>query len=318
MKPRLLPDVRFLPSESGLSVRSPGHEASLHAPGLYPWFERVCPFLDGEHSVVDLVEKLSPMAAQRVLGLVEFLLREGFARDAQYDVPHTLSPSTRSLHAAVIEFLAHEADSPERRFQSYRECAPVAVGSGRLLTATALALLATGVEHVRVHVVAANELGESATDRDSFLECAKPLLHRDMAARLEFAEGEPRDLPLDAGVLLYASDRPDRARAARLRDLAARRGVRHGEAVVRADEVIISQVAVRTGTPSRAAGRPRIAPPAATRPTSRYFGGPTAALAANQLCLSLLQHTAGLSALAPEPESDAVVLDLRTTNFVAV
>ena len=137
MKPRLLPDVRFLPSEAGLSVRAPGHEATvLHAPGLYPWFERVCPFLDGEHSVVDLVEKLSPMAAQRVLGLVEFLLREGFARDAQYDVPHTLSHSTRSLHAAVIEFLAREADSPERRFQSYRECAPVVVGSGRLLTAT--------------------------------------------------------------------------------------------------------------------------------------------------------------------------------------
>ncbi|HET9168467.1 MAG TPA: hypothetical protein VFN97_03490 [Actinospica sp.] len=317
MKPRLLPDVRFLPSESGLSVRSPGHEASLHAPGLYPWFERVCPFLDGEHSVVDLVEKLSPMAAQRVLGLVEFLLREGFARDAQYDVPHTLSPSTRSLHAAVIEFLAHEADSPERRFQSYRECAPVAVGSGRLLTATALALLATGVEHVRVHVVAANELGETATDRDSLLECAKPLLHRDMAARLEFAGGEPRDLPQDAGVLLYASDRPDRARATRLRDLAARRGVRHGEAVVSADEVVISQVAVPTGSATRAP-RPAGTSSSSSRPTSRYFGGPTAALAANQLCLSLLQHAAGLTALADEPRRDAVVLDLRTTNFVAV
>ena len=313
MKPRLLPEVRFLPSDAGLSVRGPGHEAALHAPGLYPWFERVCPFLDGEHSVVDLVEKLSPMAAQRVLGLVEFLLREGFARDAQYDVPHTLSPATRSLHAAVIEYLAREADSPERRFQSYRECAPVAVGSGRLLTATALALLATGVGHVRVHVVAADELGESATDRDSLIECAKPLLHRDMAARLEFVEGEPRTLPLDVGVLLYASDRPDQARAARLRNLAARMGVRHGEAIVSADEVVISQVAVPTGIVARATpstpGR---------RPTSRYFGGPTAALAANQLCLSLLQHAAGLTTLDGDHESSAVILDLRTTNFAAV
>ena len=312
MKPRLLPDVRFLPSEAGLSVRGPGHEAALHAPGLYPWFERVCPFLDGEHSVVDLVEKLSPMAAQRVLGLVEFLLREGFARDAQYDVPHTLSPATRSLHASVIEYLAREADSPERRFQSYRECAPVAVGSGRLLTATALALLATGVGHVRVHVVAEDEFGESATDRDSFIECAKPLLHRDTAARLEFIEGEPRALPLDVGVLLYASDRPDQARAARLRNLAARMGVRHGEAIVSADEVVISQVSVPTGIVARTTS------PATGRPTSRYFGGPTAALAANQLCLSLLQHAAGLTALDGDDESSAVILDLRTTNFAAV
>lgn len=324
MKPRLLPDVRFLPSETGLSVRAPGHEASLHAPGLYPWFERVCPFLDGEHSVVDLVEKLSPMAAQRVLGLVEFLLREGFARDAQYDVPHTLSPATRSLHAAVIEFLAREADSPERRFQSYRECAPVAVGSGRMLAATALALLASGIEHVRVHVVRADGRGESAMDRDSLVECAKPLLHRDMSARLEFAEGEPRDLPNDAGVLLYASDRPDRERATRMRELAARMGVRYGEAVVSAgeDEIAISQVAVPTTKAPKAPvrGRSRTRPDAASAApipsqTSRYFGGPTAALAANQLCLNLLHHAAGLVNLDAEHDADAVILDLRTTNF---
>jgi hypothetical protein len=317
VKPRLLPDIRFLPSETGLSVRGPGHEAALHAPGLYPWFERVCPFLDGEHSVVDLVEKLSPMAAQRVLGLVEFLLREGFARDAQYDVPHTLSPAIRSLHASVIEFLAREADSPERRFQSYRESAPVAVGSGRLLTATALALLATGVEHVRAHVVAADEWGESATDRSSLTECAKPLLHRDMAARLEFVDGEPRDLPPDAGVLLYASDRPDRERAARLRNLAARMGVRHGEAIISADEVVISQVAVPTLAPVSFTPRDRSAARSAatSRATSRYFGGPTAALAANQLCLSLLQHAAGLHAMDADYEVGPVVLDLRTANF---
>jgi hypothetical protein len=212
----------------------------------------------------------------------------------------------------VIEYLAREADSPERRFQSYRECAPVAVGSGRLLTATALALLATGVGHVRVHVVAEEGFGESATDRDSLIECAKPLLHRDTAARLEFIEGEPRALPLDVGVLLYASDRPDQARAARLRNLAARMGVRHGEAIVSADEVVISQVSVPTGIVARTAL------PATGRPTSRYFGGPTAALAANQLCLSLLQHAAGLTTLDGDDGSDAVILDLRTTNFAAV
>ena len=320
MKPKLLPDVRFLPTETGLSVRAPGHEASLlHAPGLYPWFERVCPFLDGEHSVVELVEKLSPMAAQRVLGLVEFLLREGFARDAQYDVPHTLSPSTRSLHAAVIEFLAREGDSPERRFQSYRECAPVAVGSGRLLAATALALLASGVEQVRVHVVQEDEWGESATDRQSLTECAKPLLHRDLTAKLIFeeGEGEPRELPKDVGALLYASDRPDRERAARMRRLAARMGVRYGEATLSEDEVVISQVAVpekvsvRTGAFAGAAG----ISDSAQRSMSRFFGGPTAALAANQLSLNLLRHAAGLVNLDEEHGADPVVLDLRTASF---
>ena len=331
MKPRLLPDVRFLPSEAGVSVRAPGHEATvLHAPGLYPWFERICPFLDGEHSVVDLVEKLSPMAAQRVLGLVEFLLREGFARDAQYDVPHTLNYSTRSLHAAVIEFLAREADSPERRFQSYRECAPVVVGSGRLLTATALALLASGIEHARTHVVRADRSGEAATDRESLTECAKPLLHRDLTARFEYEEGEPRELPKDVGVLLYASDRPDRERAARMRNLAARMGVRYGEAILGGDEVVISQVAVpekiqaqqaRVGRPgaradAASAGAPDVDSDAnGAHRVSRYFGGPAAALAANQLSLNLLRHAAGLVNMDAEHAVDPVILNLRTANF---
>lgn len=320
MKPRLLPDVSFLPSEAGVSVRAPGHEATvLNAPGLYPWFERVCPFLDGEHSVVDLVEKLSPMAAQRVLGLVEFLLREGFARDAQYDVPHTLGYSTRSLHAAVIEFLAREADSPERRFQSYRECAPVVVGSGRLLAATALALLASGVEQVRMHVVREDAQGETATDRAGLTECAKPLLHRDLTAKLEFEEGEPRELPKDVGVLLYASDRPDPERAARMRDLAARMGVRYGEAVLSEDEVVISRVAVpekaQPDTASAGIGAGAAAGRDEIGQMSRYFGGPSAALAANQLCLNLLRHAAGLVNLDAEHAVDPVVLDLRAANF---
>jgi hypothetical protein len=321
MKPRLLPDIQFIPTDSGLSVRAPGHEASLHAPGLYPWFERVCPFLDGDHSVVDLVEKLSPPAAQRVLGLVEFLLREGFARDAEYDLPHTLSPATRALHGGMIEYLAHLADSPERRFQSYRECAPVAVGSGRLLAATALALLATGVARVRVHVLADGADGEGRTDRASLLESAAPLLHRDPEARLEFADGEPADVPADAGALLYAADRPVAAQAARLRSLATRRGLRYGAAYPDGDRVVVSEVTLRVPAAAGAAGaRAAFAavgdvPGAGCAGAGRYFGGPAAALAGNQLCRNLLQHAAGLTELEAEPEAGPMILDLPAATF---
>ena len=51
---------------------------------------------------------------------------------------------------------------------------------------------------------------------------------------------------------------------------------------------------------------------------SRYFGGPTAALAANQLCLNLLRHAAGLVNMDAEHPVDPVVLDLRTANFAAL
>jgi hypothetical protein len=309
VKPRLLPDTHFLPTESGLSVRAPGHEASVHAPGLYPWFERVRPFLDGEHSVVDLVDKLSPPAAQRVLGLIEFLLREGFARDAAFDVPHSLTPATLDLHAGMIEFIARLVDSPERRFQSYRECAPVVVGSGLLLTATALALTATGVEHVRVHAVAPDAAGETRTDRASLDESVAPLLRRDPAARLEFFSAEPADLPVDAGALLYVSDQPDASRVTRLRALAARRGLRYGTALVSGDRVAVGPVSVPD-----ARSRPE---PGTFSPPGRHFGGPAAAVAAHRLCLNLLRHAAGLLDLDPDGGEEPALLDLSAASLSA-
>lgn len=333
MRPRLLPDIRFLPTEDGLSVRAPGREASLHAPGLYPWFERVSPFLDGEHSVVDLVEKLSPPAAQRVLGLVEFLLREGFARDAEFDLPHTLSPATRALHAGMIEYLARLADSPARRFQSYRECAPLVVGSGFLLPATALALLASGVEHVRVHAVPGEgDYGGPAAefDRASLAESSAPVLHRDPAARLEFSDGEPEDMPPDAGALLYVADRPDAGLAARMRTLAARRGLRFGRAHAEGGSVIVSHVALpgagggavpagATSDEAASDGGERAADGApgfvGDAGAGRLFGGPAAAVAANQLCRNLLCHAAGLAEL--EAAAGPVELDLATGSFRA-
>jgi hypothetical protein len=314
VKPRLLPDIHFLPTEDGLSVRATGHEAALNAPGLYPWFERVSPFLDGEHSVVELVEKLSPPAAQRVLGLVEFLLREGFARDAEFDLPHTLSPAARSLHAGMIEYLARLADSPERRFQSYRECAPVAVGSGRLLAATVLALLASGIEHVRVHVVSAEADAEADTDRAVLAESLAPLLHRDPEVRLEFAQGEPGDLPADAGALLYVSDRPDPARAERMCGLADDKGLRYGSALPDGDRLMVDRVALPGAAGGAAREGERVAGYA---PAGRYFGGPAAALAANELCRNLLWHAAGLDELDAEREQGPTELELPAASFRA-
>jgi hypothetical protein len=258
-----------------------------------------------------------------VLGLIEFLLREGFARDAEFDLPHTLSPATRDLHAGMIEYLARLADSPERRFQSYRECAPVVVGSGYLLPATALALLASGVGHVRLHEVpggAGDGAAAPGVDRASLAESSAPLLHRDPSARLELSDGAPADMPADAGALLYVADLPDAELADRMRTLATRRGLRYGRAHAEGEFVVVSHVALpgsgggavaERGVPHPDELRERID---AVAP-GRRFGGPAAAVAANQLCRNLLCHAAGLAELEAAP--GPVELDLATGSFRA-
>ncbi|MCX4744069.1 hypothetical protein OG455_00830 [Kitasatospora sp. NBC_01287] len=328
MRPRLLPDTHLLPSEQGVVIRGPRHTVALPAPGLYPWLERLRPFLDGSRSVGELVADLPPQAAQHVRTLVELLLREGFVRDAGADLPHTLSPRVRAQHAAMIDFIALRSDSPEGRFERYRTCSPVVAGSGHLASALVLALLASGIEHVRLLVPRSGDRGGPGTDMARLRECVELLRAAGGCFRYEEIPGDLSEPIQGIGTLLLGADAPDREAQVRARALAARSGAWYGQAVVSGPRVLISAVSRLDDTSapwpdggSAGEGEERPSP---------YLGGPVAALAANQLCLHLLRQVAGLDESESESESagagagaggapaasGAAVLDLATARFV--
>ncbi|MFG3284568.1 hypothetical protein [Streptomyces sp. NPDC048111] len=334
MRPRLLPDTHLLPSERGVVISGPRRTAALPAPGIYPWLERIRPFLDGQSTLDQLTAELPPQAAHHVRTLVELLVREGFVRDAATDLPHGLSSRIRAQHASLIDFIASRADSPEHRFERYRECAPLVTGSGRLASALVLALLASGVAHVRLRLDDMSMASGAATDVARLRACVQLL--RDEGGLFCFEELEEDVLQLvpGVGVLLFASDVDDPEAADRARSLAMRAGVWFGQVTARGERVAISAVRVPEGVsaalPDRerrtalavpsptVAGTPEPTPTAAPSP---YLGGPTAALAANQLCLHLLRQVAGLDhpdqqgteATVTPPDA---VLDLVTGAFL--
>ncbi|MET9364429.1 hypothetical protein ABZX93_26415 [Streptomyces sp. NPDC006632] len=322
MKPRLLPDTHLLPSDRGVVISGPGRTAALAQPGIYPWLERLRPFLDGRSTLDSLTADLPPQAARHVRTLVELLAREGFVRDAAADLPHGLSPQVRARHTALIDFIAARADSPEYRFELYRHCAPLVVGSGHMAGAVVVALLASGVAHVRLRPGESRGHPANATDMTRLRACVA-LLQEDVGSfRYEELSGDLPQLPADVGVVLLASDAPDPESAHLAHTLTLGGGLRYGQAVGRGDCIAISAVTsplhatgpTAFGGPPGAEAHPGAASAASTPNTansragerSPYLGGPTAALAANQLCMHLLRQMAGLDV----PGLDAPGLDI--------
>ncbi|MFF7633113.1 hypothetical protein ACFZB9_08175 [Kitasatospora sp. NPDC008050] len=334
MRPRLLPDTHLLPSDQGVVIRGPKHTVALPAPGLYPWLERLRPFLDGSRSVDDLVTDLPPQTAQHVRTLVELLVREGFVRDAGTDLPHTLSPEVRARHAALIDFIALRSNSPEYRFERYRNCAPVVTGSGRLASALVLALLASGIEHVRLLVTRTGDRTGPDVNIARLRECVELLRgaggcfrYEEISAGVsdglseELSEGLS-ELPRDTGVLLFGADTCDRETQAGVRALAARSRAWYGQAVATRSQVLISAVSrLDDTTVSRPdhGSEDGCAQKGMEQP-SPYLGGPVAALAADQLCLHLLRQITGPAEqehAGDQPAaSGAAVLELATGRFL--
>jgi hypothetical protein len=283
-------------------------------PGIYPWLERIRPFLDGSRRLDELVADLAPQAANHVRTLVELLVREGFVRDAEGDLPHGLSPEVRARHAALIDFIASRSDSPEHHFERYRNCAPVVVGFGRLASALVLALLTSGVEQVRLCVAETEDRTEDRTDLARLDECVELLRKENLSFRYEAAYGEPRNLPADAGVALLASDEFEPELTTRVRALAARDGLSYGQLTASGRHAFISvQKEVDETSATGADGGP-------DEFAGTYLGGPTAALAANQLCLQLLCQVARLDERDDSEGTSAsgvAVLDLATARFLA-
>jgi hypothetical protein len=319
MRPRLLPDTHLLPSAQGVVIRGPRHTAAFPMPGIYPWLERIRPFLDGAGRLDELVADLAPQAAQQVRALVELLLREGFVRDAEGDLPHRLSPGVRARHCALIDFIALRADSPEHRFELYRNCAPVVVGSGQMASSVVLSLLASGVEYVRLSVEEAGGRTENRLDTARLDECVE-LLRRDGGSfRYEALPGGLGRLPVDAGVVVLASDEFDRELTTRVRVLAAQAGLVHGQAVASGRYAYINAACSSDAAALAGPGGGDGPGGDGIQDQGPCLGGPVAALAANQLCLQLLCQVARLDERESgggTPAPGGAVLDLATARFL--
>ncbi|MFF7633119.1 hypothetical protein ACFZB9_08205 [Kitasatospora sp. NPDC008050] len=101
--PRLRPDVFVVPSGSGTAyVRSSRGTDLIATPGIAGWLDRLTPFLDGTHTVAQLLDGLDDTRRPLVLGVLQRLDAHGLLEDLADPGPARRAAAHPELRVLVL------------------------------------------------------------------------------------------------------------------------------------------------------------------------------------------------------------------------
>ncbi|MCU7826896.1 hypothetical protein, partial [Kitasatospora sp. DSM 101779] len=302
IRPRLRGDVYVMRVPEGAYIRSNLGGSMLKGASTYEWIQRIAPLLDGTRTLGELCATVPEQSRAALAKLTLLLLGKGYVKDVLDDRPHTLTADLARTYAANIAFVEYFVDSPELRFERYREAAVVLSGAGPLLQALTNSQLRSGLRTASVAPFA-----ESPFDRGRVAEhltAARALDPDQHVAYLEAADDDR--LVAGADLVLHVADRPMIGRALRLPRAARAADASFAQAVAVGDEAWIGPVIGKDGdaTAWESAWRRlcALAPDLAGADLrdhlelapSEFLRGPTVALVANQLCFAAFRHLTGI------------------------
>ncbi|SOB86079.1 hypothetical protein [Streptomyces sp. 1331.2] len=304
VRPRLRGDVYVMRVPEGAYIRSNLGGSMLKGASTYEFIQRIAPMLDGTRTLGELCAVVPEPSRAAVAKLITLLLAKGYVKNVLDDRPHTLSGELAATYAANISFIEYFTDSPELRFETYRESPVVLAGSGPLLQALAHSQLRAGVRTVPLA-----PFGESPFDRDRVAEHLDASRAQDPEQRIVYLDADAQRLDrvtAGAAMVLHVADRPMIDRARRLPAAAVAAGAAFAQAVVSGDEAWVGPVIGSSDdatawdsawrrlfalTPDLVGADLRDHPEAAP---SEFLRGPTVALVANQLCFAAFRHLTGI------------------------
>ena len=312
MRPKLRSSVYFAPADDGVFLFNGGEGVVVAGASVYAWVERLAPFLDGRHTVAELVADLPAerrAAVERVVGMLD---GRGLLRDLSQDVPHGLTERELETYAPEITFIEEFHDSAAHRFERYRNARILAVGSGDPLVALVAGTLRSGTRSLTV-VCAGKDEGEpdrvrgyaeerAGHDPDQRVEC-----HVRADAELEAAD--LRRLVSAADLVMHIADGADVERARLVDRLCAETGTASCQAVTVDDEGWVGPFRdpARGDAPWEAVWR-RLRPRPDAATADAEATGPVAGILANHLtftCFHRLTCDGG-------PPDELLRLDLET------
>ncbi len=319
MRPKLKGDTFYLPTGDGVFLRNNQSSYKIKGQAMYRWIERLAPYLDGQHTLAELVDGLDEERQAMVTQLITTLQSNHFLKDVSQDLPHTLSPLELETYAPEIAFIDSFRDSAALRFERFRTHQVLVIGSGLTLTATAHACLKSGLRQVAVMTMA-----ECQTPARRHQDELQPALY-EIAIPDWNNEAEVRAALQPFDTILHVSDRPMLARAQMLNKYCITHGKTLFQALIVADHAWIGPLVrpdsvgcwecawrrLQGNRANMAVEFPAYAfqdQPA--RPLSRFIAPPTAALIANQLSFELLKYVTEAGPL--ETQQRLVEIDLET------
>ena len=304
MRPRLLPDVRFVKYADGVYVHGDQGACTITGEHSHEWLSRLAPYLTGEHTLGELTESLSDERRELVERLIGVLAEQRFVTDARDEQPHTLSDEERDVYAPEIAYIRYAHDSAEHRFERLRR-ARIAVAATGTAGPVAAALIEAGLGSGwrRVQVT-----GVSGADLSAAVEAGR----RDAAQQVLVSAG----VPDDADVVLHVHQGED---IAALTQISEHHGqAAHGQIWVRGDEAWLTPVSDVAAAPywRRLAGWPLTQ----EEPGTCLLTGPVPMVLTAQAVLSCFEYLTGLAGDAPDNAEDKAAdlvmtrVDLRTLD----
>ncbi|RID86655.1 putative thiazole-containing bacteriocin maturation protein [Peribacillus asahii] len=172
-------DTFYLPNpQGGVYFRNNVSSFRMEGDTIYQWIEKLMPMFNGEHTLEELTEGLTPPYRNRVYEIGEVLYTNGFIRDVSQDCSHQLKENVLEKYASQIEFIENFVDSGAYRFQEYRQTKALAVGSGSFIVSLISALIESGLpkfdimvtDSVPTNRLRINEMVKKAKRDDSEVE----------------------------------------------------------------------------------------------------------------------------------------------------
>lgn len=329
MQPKLTDDTFYIPTGDGVYLHNNRSSYKIKGKALYRWLEKLAPYLDGQHTLEELVAGLDEERQAMVTDLVTTLLTHHFLKDVSRDLPHTLSTLELETYAPEIAFIDSFVDSAASRFERFRTHQVLIIGSGLTLTGLVHACLKSGLRHVAV--ITTEECATPTHRHQDYLDrfhadTVQPTI-REIAAPDWSNEAEVQALLQPFDTILHVSDRPMLARAQMLNKLCLTHARTFLQAMIVADHAWIGPLVrpdvtgcwecawrrLQGNLPDMQGQFPDYAfqdQPA--RPLSRFVALPTAALIANHLGFELLKYVTEAGPV--ETLQKLIEIDLETLH----
>jgi bacteriocin biosynthesis cyclodehydratase domain-containing protein len=246
MRPKLRPDVRFVPAGGGVQVFSTIGSFGLAGASVEPLLDQLVGQLDGNHPLDSIVDGLPERHRRVVTKLINTLVERRVAYDAAAVRPHQLQEWELARYSQEVAYADLATGSGGHWFERFRLAEVLLVGAGGTLDALVGTMLQLGARGA--HVLATDHLpGSRDRHRSSLATCRRddPLV--------ELTEvpdpgrwgsvTEIRSWLAGYQVVVHCDDRPRLPRAARLNRAARAAGIPALHAVIVGDSAWLGPVA---------------------------------------------------------------------------
>ncbi len=149
MRLKIRDDAFWLPeSKDEVLFRSAEHLIQIKGKNIYTIFERIIPFLNGQYDMERVLGRLKKEHQYVIHSLLDTLQSKGFLTEHNNKMAHELPPEELQAFNAHISLIGLDQDSPEYRFQLFRNTRLLIVGKGHTLSSTILSAVQNGMKNI--------------------------------------------------------------------------------------------------------------------------------------------------------------------------